>query len=152
MIAATVPALAEPLAAFVRDARVELALVLETNGRVLAQHGFTRSLDVMSACALAAAMHAAASELGRQLDGHPFGPLHTSGQARDVFLAPIAAADRSLLLLAVFDARSSLGIVRIFWSTLARALAGQTTEAANRTAADFDRDLHRSLAELFARA
>jgi len=42
----------EPLARFIDDARVRLVLLLESSGRVLAQHGFTRSVDVMSACAL----------------------------------------------------------------------------------------------------
>ena len=62
----------QPLLRFVDDARVRLALVLEPSGRVLAQHGFTRSVDVMSACALAAAIQASAGELGSMLDGAPF--------------------------------------------------------------------------------
>ena len=65
-----------------------LAVALEPSGRVLAQHGFTRSLDVMAVCSLVAAIHASASELGRQANGAPFGPLHHSGPGRQVFLAP----------------------------------------------------------------
>jgi hypothetical protein len=66
MTATVAPWLAAPLAGFVRQARVNLAVVLEPSGRVLAQHGFTRSVDVMAACALVAANSASASERGRQ--------------------------------------------------------------------------------------
>ena len=47
---------------------------------MLAQHGFARSVDVMSACALAAGIHASAGELGRMLDGTPFRGLHHAGR------------------------------------------------------------------------
>ena len=60
----------EPLRRFVDDARVLLALLLHPSGQVMAQHGFTRAVDVMSACALAAAIHASAGALGMQLDGN----------------------------------------------------------------------------------
>ena len=55
----------EPLKRFVDDAGAELALLLHPSGQVLAQHGFARAVDVMSACALAAAIHASSGELGR---------------------------------------------------------------------------------------
>jgi hypothetical protein len=152
MIATTNPSLVDPLAGFVRDARVELALLLEPSGRVLAQHGFTRSVDVMSACALTAAIHASSAELGRQL-GQPFGPLHHGGAGRQVFLAPLMPSGRALLLLAVFDGRSSLGLVRHFWSALGRQLesAGADLMPPPR-AIDHERELQRNLAVLFGRA
>ena len=64
---------------FIDDSRVRIAVLLEPSGRVLAQHGFTRSIDVMSACALASAIQASAAEIGRQLDGTPFTTLHHPG-------------------------------------------------------------------------
>ena len=152
MIATTNPSLADPLAGFVRDARVELALLLEPSGRVLAQHGFTRSVDVMSACALIAAIHASSTELGREL-GELFGPLHHGGKGRQVFLAPLMPRGNTMLLLAVFDARSSLGVVRHFWSSLGRQLelAGADVAPSARPI-DHERELQRTLAALFGRA
>jgi hypothetical protein len=149
-----VPWLDEPLADFVRHARVGLAVALEPSGRVLAQHGFTRSLDVMSVCSLVAAIHASGSELGRQANGSPFGPLHHSKNGRQVFLAPAAVGSRTLLLLAVFDERTSLGVVRHFFGTFRQALT-HVTERDLETApmtGDFERDLGRNLAMLFGRA
>lgn len=144
-----------PLARFVAEARVRLAIVLETNGRVIAQHGFSRSLDVMSACALASAMHATASELGRQLEGTPFGALHHVGSAQQIYLAELSGAPRALLLLAVFDESSSLGLVRLFSAELrdcARGAAAEpASEAGNVLQADFEVELNRNLAVLFGR-
>ena len=148
------PWLDGPLVDFVRQARVGLAVALEPSGRVLAQHGFTRSLDVMSVCSLVAAIHASGSELGRQADGAPFGPLHHGGSGRQVFLAPAAVGSRTVLVLAVFDERSSLGVVRHFFGVFAQALTHITErdlESAPMTG-DFERDLGRNLAVLFGRA
>lgn len=148
------PWLDEPLAEFVRQARVGMAVALEPSGRVLAQHGFTRSLDVMSVCSLVAAIHASGSELGRQANGAPFGPLHHGGEGRQLFLAPSAVVSRTVLLLVVFDERTSLGVVRHFFEEFSRALQ-DITERDLETApltGDFERDLGRNLAMLFGRA
>ena len=154
MTRSVAPWLDQPLADFVRQARVGMAVALEPSGRVLAQHGFTRSLDVMSACSLIAAIHASGSELGRQANGAPFGPLHHSGSGRQLFLAPAAVGSRTVLLLAVFDERTSLGVVRHFFGAFSQALT-HVTERDLETApmtGDFERDLGRNLAVLFGRA
>lgn len=153
MIATVARWLEVPLAGFVHDARVRMALVLDTSGRVFAQHGFTRSVDVMTACALAAAIHASASELGRQLGSQGFGPVHHGGADRQAFLAPVPGTDRPLLLLAVFDRASSLGIVRHFYARLLASVVRAHPEPPSGDAAlDFERELGRNLAVLFGRA
>jgi hypothetical protein len=139
----------EPLHAFVHDARVRLALVLESSGQVLAQHGFTRSLDVMSACSLAAAIHASAAELGRELGGTAFGPLHHAGDARQLFLAPVLCGGRTILLLAVFDGASSLGMVRLFWAEFAHRVGDAMAPRVRVQGTDFERDLEHNLDALF---
>jgi hypothetical protein len=154
MTQSVAPWLNAPLAEFVRQARVGLAVALEPSGRVLAQHGFTRSLDVMAICSLVAAIHASSSELGRQANGAPFGPLHHGGSGRQVFLAPATAGSGTILLLAVFDERTSLGVVRHFFSAFAQSLAGvgDGDIAKAPMTGDFERDLGRNLAMLFGRA
>ncbi len=149
------PWLATPLARFVREAGVRCALVLEPSGRVLAAHGFTRSVDVMSACALAAGIHATATELGRMVQDSPYGALHYRGAASQLFLSPLKADARLLILLAVFDEETSLGLVRVCFGDLAGAAGGVNGEAdasATPLAADFEKDLGRNLAVLFGRA
>src|ERR1700730_11421193 len=97
-----------PLRRFVDDSGVELALLLTPSGQVLAQHGFTRAVDVMSACALAAAIAAEVTGLGRQLQGRPFAGLHHAGRRRQLFLARADTPRGPYVFLTVFDQASSL--------------------------------------------
>lgn len=148
------PWLATPLARFVREAGVRCALVLEPSGRVLAAHGFTKSVDVMSACALAAGIHATATELGRMVQDSPYGALHYRGATSQVFLSPLLAQGRTLVLVSVFDEETSLGVVRMCFGDLSGAF-DQGAAAEPRAAvlpADFEKDLSRNLAVLFGRA
>jgi hypothetical protein len=142
----------EPLMRFIEDSRVRLVLLLESSGQVLAQHGFTRSIDVMSACALAAAIHASAAEIGRQLDGNPFTTLHHPGQDRQLFLGELATGRGVHILLTVFDDATSIGLVRLYFAELSRRLAAAAPiQAAPPTFVDFESDLNRNLAKLFGR-
>lgn len=146
---------AEPLRRFVADARVTLALLLHPSGRVVGQHGFVRSVDVMSACSLASAINATGGELGRMLDGAPFAELYHAGTERQVFLAAVPRAPEPLLCLAVFDENSSLGVVRVYFEELSGALAAASPPLAVRAPAlpsTFELDLDRNLAALFGRA
>jgi hypothetical protein len=144
-----------PLRTFVDDARVQLTLVLHPSGQVVAQAGFTRELDVMSACALASAIHASASALGKQLDGRPFTGLHHPGRERQLWLAPIPLPDQGpLLLLAVFDEQASLGLVQLYFRELCDRLAAAApppVAAAPVLGELFERELTRNLAALFGR-
>lgn len=78
-----------PLARFVDDARVQLAVLMYPTGQVLAQVGFKRSIDVQTACALSAAIQASSSHLGIMLDGVPFSGLHHAGEERQLWLGEI---------------------------------------------------------------
>jgi len=153
--AAVEPWVEEPLRRFIDDARVRLVLLLESSGRVLAQHGFTRSIDVMSACALAAAIHASAAEIGRQLDGNPFTTLHHPGQARQIFIGELPTTRGAHILLTVFDDATSIGLVRLYFTELGKRFAAAAPRAAPAESspglAGFESDLNRNLAKLFGR-
>ena len=144
-----------PLREFVTEARVLLALLLHPSGQVLAQHGFTRAVDVMSACALAAAIHASSGELGKQLDGKPFTVLHHAGKERQIFLAPVATSGSRFILLSVFDRQSSLGLVQLYFEEFRQALGKAAplspSERPPVLAKDFEGELNRNLAALFGR-
>lgn len=145
-----------PLQQFVRESGVVIALLLHPSGQVMAQHGFNRAVDVMSACALAAAIHASAAELGRTMDGRPFVELHHAGAERGMFLTEAVTPAGRFLLLAVFDSATSLGIVRLyaeeFGAALAQAAPPPAPEPEPVLATNFERDLNRNLAALFGRA
>ncbi|MEO7084279.1 MAG: hypothetical protein ABI442_12170 [Gemmatimonadaceae bacterium] len=163
MIIATVePWVEPPLKQYVDDARARMALLLHPSGQVVAQAGFSRAVDVMTACALAAAVHATSRELGRQLEGDTtrrgksFDGLHHGGEQVQLHLAPVETRGGSYICLTVFDAESSLGLVRMYFADLCAALAAAAPRfAVKRTpalAADFEHDLNRNLAGLFGRS
>jgi hypothetical protein len=144
-----------PLRRYVDDARARLAVLLHPSGQVMAQAGFTRNVDVMAACALAAAAHATSSELGRQLDGRAFRGLHYAGATRQVFLSALETPRGTYVCLTVFDEASSLGLVRLYFEELRRDLIAAapiaiTTRRTPTLAADFETELNRNLAALFA--
>ena len=85
----------------------------------------------------------------------PYGALHYRGAASQLFLSPLKAGERLLILLAVFDEETSLGLVRVCFGDLALAAHGADADAdstATPLAADFEKDLGRNLAVLFGRA
>ena len=143
-----------PLRRFVDDARVLFALLIHPSGQVLGQFGFTRSLDVMAACALAAAIHASGTALGKEMDSAPFGELHHGGALRQVFLGRVETPRGDLVLLSAFDRTTSLGLVRVYFEELRAALAAlaPAQESSPALAGNFEQELNRSLAALFGRA
>ena len=145
-----------PLKHFVSETGAELALLLHPSGQVLAQHGFARAVDVMSACALAAGIHASSGELGKLLDGRPFRGLHHVGRERQIFLAEGLWPRGTYIFLTVFGSESSLGLVRLYFDELVAALASAAPKEVAPTtpalAEHFERDLNRNLAVLFGRA
>lgn len=144
-----------PLRRFVEDSQVVLALLLTPSGQVLAQHGFTRAVDVMSACALAAAIHASSTELGMQLQGRPFAALHHAGKRRQLFLSRTLTSRGAYVFLTVFDQASSLGLVQLYYGEFAARLEAAAPPPAGDAAPvlddNFEQDLDRNLALLFRR-
>ena len=142
-----------PLRKFVEEARTVLALLLHPSGQVIAQFGFARAVDVMSACALAAAIHASAGELGKQLEGKAFRGLHHPGRERQLYLAEAATQRGNFIFLTVFDQESSLGLVRLYFDEFCKNLAAAAPAEARRAEPvieeSFEGELNRNLAALF---
>lgn len=144
-----------PLRRYVDDARARLAVLLHPSGQVMAQAGFARDVDVMAACALAAAAHATSGELGRRLDGRAFRGVHYAGSAHQLFLSALEIPRGTFVCLTVFDETSSLGLVRLYFDELRRELiAAAPAAVAQRPtptlSADFEVELNRNLAALFS--
>jgi hypothetical protein len=145
----------EPLAGFVQEAGARLVLLMTSSGQVLAQHGFSRAMDVMSAAALGAAIMASTEEIARQLDQPPFAALNHQGERHGIFLAGVPTNRGRLVVLVVYDLDvSSLGLVQLFFGQLAAELGAASPKPdvpRQVLAADFERDLGDSLNTLFGR-
>jgi hypothetical protein len=144
-----------PLNAFIQEAQARLVLLMTPAGQVLAQSGFARAVDVMSAAALGAAIMASTTELARQLRQPPFAALNHQGERQGIFLAGLQTGRGPLVMLAVYDLSvSSLGLVQLFFEQLTtdlRAASPAQTPAQQVLAADFERELTESLNTLFGR-
>jgi hypothetical protein len=143
-----------PLDKFVGEAGVRLVLLMTPAGQVLAQHGFTRAVDVMSAAALGAAIVSSSREIARMIDGRPVATLNHQGARHGVFLAAFATPREPLLVLAVYGPDSSIGLVQLFFEHLVSDLQAACPPPETRKlvlAADFERELNDSLAALFGR-
>jgi hypothetical protein len=145
----------EPLINYVHEAGVRLVLLMTPAGQVLAQSGFARAVDVMSASALGAAIMASTTELARLMGQPPFAGLNHQGQRHGIFLSGFETDRGRLTVLVVYDLdASSLGLVQLFYEQLVadlRAAAPQVAVAKVVLADDFERELNESLNTLFGR-
>jgi hypothetical protein len=145
----------EPLVKFVKEAGVRLVLLMTSAGQVLAQHGFSRAVDVMAASALGAAIMASTDEIARELRQPPFAALSHQGQRHGIFLAGVTTARGRLVTLVVYDLdASSVGLVQLFFEQLAADLQAASPKdpvPKQVLAADFERELGDSLNTLFGR-
>jgi predicted regulator of Ras-like GTPase activity (Roadblock/LC7/MglB family) len=122
-LARLVASLRVPVDRFVRESRVRIVLVVNGAGQVLAQHGFTSGYEVMNVASLAAATHASSRALADLTGAGAWQHLHHSGRRRQLFLAPLHTGIGELILVAIFDEESSLGVVDLFFSTLQRDIS-----------------------------
>lgn len=144
----------EPLERFVGQASARLVVVMTPAGQVLAQHGFTRAVDLMSAAALSAAIMASSGALAQQVGEQSFGALYHSGQKHGIHLAGLDTPRGRLVVLTVFGRETSIGLVQLFFEEFVVALAAAAPKGQPKQpilAADFENELNSSLATLFRR-
>jgi predicted regulator of Ras-like GTPase activity (Roadblock/LC7/MglB family) len=142
----------EPLEQFIRESGARLTLIMTPAGQVMAQHGFTRAVDVMAAAALGAAIFASSGEIAKMIQAIEFSTLNHQGRNHGIFLGGFDSRRGRLVVLVVFGMDSSIGLVQLFFDDLARALVEACPAADTRKpvlAADFERELDNSLASLF---
>lgn len=143
-----VEALNEPIRAFIRDARVRIILLVDASGQILAEHGIARSYEVASVASLAAAAHSSARALADLTGAAGWKHLHHAGRDRQLFLAPFHTPADELILVAIFDQETSLGMVQVYFEKFATTVANLPEFRAvgpAGTAETFERDLEAGL-------
>lgn len=148
------PWVERPLQAFLEESAARLTLLMTASGQVVAQHGFSRSLDVMTAAALGAGIVASTEELARLMGGARFEALVHHGARQSCLLSAFATPRGRWIGLVVFGPETSVGIVQIFFERLVGELgaaAPREPVAAPALAEDFEHELNASLKALFGR-
>jgi hypothetical protein len=144
-----------PLQDFLAESAARLTLLMTTSGQVVAQHGFSRSLDVMTAAALGAGIVASTEELARLMGAPRFAALVHHGSRQSCLLSAFGTPRGRWIGLVVFGPETSVGIVQLFFDQMVEQLA----EAAPREqpaqpptmAETFEQELNQSLRALFGR-
>ena len=86
------------------------ALLIDRSGQLLARGGASRSLDTVSLSALAAGAFSSTAAMARLLGETEFTMLFHQGVKESIH---VAAVDEQAILLAIFDSRTTVGMVRL---------------------------------------
>ena len=143
-----------PLQSFLAESSARLTLLMTTSGQVVAQHGFGRSLDVMTAAALGAGIVASTEELARLMGASRFEALVHHGARQSCLLSAFVTPRGRWIGLVVFGQETSVGIVQLFFDQMVRQLADAAPREqvqAPMLAENFEHELNASLRALFGR-
>ena len=143
-----------PLQSFLAESSARLTLLMTTSGQVVAQHGFGRSLDVMTAAALGAGIVASTEELARLMGASRFEALVHHGARQSCLLSAFVTPRGRWIGLVVFGQETSVGIVQLFFDQMIRQLADAAPREqvqAPMLAENFEHELNASLRALFGR-
>jgi hypothetical protein len=148
------PWVVDPLQAFLAESSARLTLLMTSSGQVVAQHGFGRSLDVMTAAALGAGIVASTEELARLMGSSRFGALVHHGVRQSCMLSAFSTPRGRWIGLVVFGPETSVGIVQLFFDQMVQQLvsaAPREQAAPPMLAENFESELDASLKALFGR-
>jgi hypothetical protein len=148
------PWVAAPLQTFITESSARLILLMTTSGQVVAQHGFSRSVEVMTAAALGAAIVASTDELARLMGSSKYGALVHGGNRQSCMLSAFGTPRGRWIGLVVFGSETSVGLVQLFFDQMVEELvqAAPREQPENQPLPEnFERELDTSLKELFGR-
>lgn len=117
------------LTAFLSETSARCALLVDRSGRMLASHGDTGGFDPTTFASLAAADYAAGDQLAALLGETEFASLYHHGERQNMFLADLSGW---AILAALFDERTTLGMVRVKTKGVAPRFAAVFSEIARR--------------------
>jgi len=143
-----------PLQTFLDESSARLTLLMTSSGQVVAQHGFSRSLDVMTAAALGAGIGASTEELARLIGTPRFEALVHHGARQSCLLAGFTTPRGRWIGLVVFGPETSVGIVQLFFDQMVQQLASAAPRdqpASSALPENFEHGLDASLKALFGR-
>ena len=103
-------AISEQMTALLRETNVKSLLLVDRSGQVVANVGDTPTFDPQAFASLTAADFSANDQLAKMIGEHEFSSLFHQGEKESMYLADVA---RRVILVALFDSRTTLGLVRL---------------------------------------
>ena len=140
------------LLTFLREAGARTTLLVDRNGQLLTRVGEEPAFDHVAFASLTAADFSANDQLARMLGEAEFGSLFHQGERESLYLADIA---RRVILVVLFDDRTTLGLVKLRVRGTVHALGQvfddmfQRGAVAPRVEADFLGDAEDEIDRLF---
>ncbi len=98
------------LNSLLREANAKTALLVDRTGQMLATVGEEPRFDPVAFASLTAADFSANDQLARMLGENEFGALFHQGEKDSLYLADVA---RRVILVVLFDNRTTLGLVKL---------------------------------------
>lgn len=123
------PKLQRALARFLEDSGAREVLLIERSGQLLASGGRSETLDAVSISALAAGAFSSTGAMAKLLGETEFSVLFHQGEKESLHVSTV---DQHAILLAVFDDRTTVGMVRLFAKDAARAIEAILAESRGR--------------------
>lgn len=115
-----------------REANARTALLVDRTGQMLAVAGEEPRFDPIAFASLTAADFSANDQLARMLGENEFGALFHQGEKDSLYLADVA---RRVILVVLFDNRTTLGLVKLRVRGVVEALTALFTAMFARDAA-----------------
>ena len=106
------------LAGFLAESSAKEALLIDRSGQLLASGGAASSFDTVSIGALAAGAFSSTSAIAELLGETEFSVLFHQGARESIHVSTV---DDHTILLAIFDDRTTVGMVRLFAKEASRA-------------------------------
>ena len=121
------------LSGFLRESSARTALIVDRAGQMVATAGEPPAFDPTAFASLTAADFSANDQLARMLGEPEFGALFHQGERESMYLADIA---RRVILVVLFDNRTTLGLVKLRVRAAVQELNQVFTEMFGRTRTD----------------
>ena len=120
------------LADFLRESGARTALIVDRTGQLVSTVGEPPHFDRDAFATLTAADFSANDQLARMLGEPEFGALFHQGEKESMYLADIA---RRVILVVLFDSRTTLGLVKLRVRTAVQELNRVFTKMFDRAGA-----------------
>jgi len=120
----------EELQRLFQQANAKVVFLVDKNGQLIASAGETRDIDTTSLASLTAGNIAATGGIARLLGEKEFTILFHEGEKDNIHISLIG---QRVILVVIFDKRSSLGIVRLRVKKSSEALVRIFNEITNKS-------------------